>query len=280
MLQCSQKPSVFAVNGELVEFSKVDPSTTLLEFLRLRLLSRVSSLIAVKWVNGFTFYGWMDLKFLNIFFIPMISCMPGGCGACVILLSKYDPMHDKVDDFTLRELEIARMGGFHPIHGRFSGFHASQCGYCIPGMCVSLYSALVNAADKTSGPEPHACKSFAADVDIWDLTPVGEKEKVMKHENITLEELLERPQLVFNSVLLSINIPCWKCTSLFKCCLLNAFLAEVSFCKDSAAGVVVNNRGLAFGTKHSVRANNVEEFLSAKLLDGVFYTRLQLESTV
>ncbi|KAK8481840.1 hypothetical protein V6N12_030595 [Hibiscus sabdariffa] len=202
----------------------------------------------------------------------------------------------------LRELEIARMGGFHPIHGRFSGFHASQCGYCIPGMCVSLYSALVNAADKTSGPEPHACKSFAADVDIWDLTPVGEKEKVMKenifhqillqycfmvdiwtgdrHENITLEELLERPQLVFNSVLLSINIPCWKCTSLFKCCLLNAFLAEVSFCKDSAAGVVVNNRGLAFGTKHSVRANNVEEFLSAKLLDGVFYTRLQLESTV
>ena len=43
--------------------------------------------------------------------------------------------------------------GFHPIHERFSGFHASQCGFCTPGMCMSLFSALVNAK-KTPQPEP------------------------------------------------------------------------------------------------------------------------------
>ena len=88
--------------------------------------------------------------------------------------------------------------GFHPIHERFSGFHASQCGFCTPGMCMSLFSALVNA-EKTPRPEPplgfsnlkvseaekaiagnlcrctgyrpiaDACKSFAADVDMEDL---------------------------------------------------------------------------------------------------------------
>jgi abscisic-aldehyde oxidase len=88
--------------------------------------------------------------------------------------------------------------GFHPIHQRFSGFHASQCGFCTPGMCVSLFGALVKA-EKNDQREPSpgfskltvveaekaisgnlcrctgyrpiadACKSFAADVDIEDL---------------------------------------------------------------------------------------------------------------
>lgn len=89
--------------------------------------------------------------------------------------------------------------GFHPIQQRFSGFHASQCGFCTPGMCVSLYAALVNA-DKTNNraelspgfskltvseaeksiagnlcrctgyrPIVDACKSFATDVDMEDL---------------------------------------------------------------------------------------------------------------
>lgn len=141
--------------------------------------------------------------------------MTGGCGACVVLLSKYDPFLDKVEDFTVSScltLLCSVNGcsittaegignskdGFHPIQERFSGFHASQCGYCTPGMCVSLYSALVNA-DKSDRPEPRpgfskltasdaeksiagnlcrctgyrpivdACKTFATDVDMEDL---------------------------------------------------------------------------------------------------------------
>ncbi|XVF69320.1 hypothetical protein PTKIN_Ptkin11bG0071400 [Pterospermum kingtungense] len=128
---------------------------------------------------------------------------------------KYDPVYDQVEDFTVSScltllcsvngcsITTAEgignsKNGFHPIQERFSGFHASQCGFCTPGMCVSLFGALVNA-DKTNRPERRpgfskltvseaekciagnlcrctgyrpiidACKSFATDVDMEDL---------------------------------------------------------------------------------------------------------------
>uniref|UniRef100_A0A453T579 FAD-binding PCMH-type domain-containing protein n=1 Tax=Aegilops tauschii subsp. strangulata TaxID=200361 RepID=A0A453T579_AEGTS len=79
-----------------------------------------------------------------------------------------------------------------------SGFHASQCGFCTPGMCMSIFTSLANA-DKSKKPQPQkgfskltvseaekafsgnmcrctgyrpivdACKSFASDVDLEDL---------------------------------------------------------------------------------------------------------------
>ncbi|KAI9116810.1 hypothetical protein K1719_012176 [Acacia pycnantha] len=139
----------------------------------------------------------------------------GGCGACLVLISKYDPVHDQVEDFTASScltLLCSIHGcsittseglgnskdGFHPIHERIAGFHATQCGFCTPGMCISIFGALVNA-EKTDRPEPpsgfskataaeaeraicgnlcrctgyrplsDACKSFGADVDLEDL---------------------------------------------------------------------------------------------------------------
>ncbi|KAJ1386404.1 Molybdopterin dehydrogenase, FAD-binding [Sesbania bispinosa] len=178
---------VFAVNGERFELFNVDPSITLLEFLR------------------------THTRFKSV----KLGCGEGGCGACVVLISKYDPVLDKVDDFTASScltLLCSIHGcsittsegignskeGFHPIHERFAGFHASQCGFCTPGMCVSLFGTLVNA-EKTNRPEApsgfskvtvseaekaiagnlcrctgyrpiaDAGKSFAADVDMEDL---------------------------------------------------------------------------------------------------------------
>ncbi|XP_021278309.1 indole-3-acetaldehyde oxidase-like [Herrania umbratica] len=178
---------VFAVNGQRFELSNVDPCTTLIEFLRYQ-----TPFKSVK-----------------------LSCGEGGCGACVVLLSKYDPVLDQVEDFTVSSCltllcsvngcsitTVEGVGnskdGFHAIQERLAGFHASQCGFCTPGMCVSLFSALVSA-DKTNRPEPRhgfskltvaeaekaisgnlcrctgyrpiadACKSFAADVDMEDL---------------------------------------------------------------------------------------------------------------
>ncbi|CAN4120096.1 unnamed protein product [Withania somnifera] len=139
----------------------------------------------------------------------------GGCGACVVLVSKYDPKLEKVEDFSVSScltLLCSLNGcsittseglgntrdGFHSIHKRFAGFHASQCGYCTPGMCMSFFSALINAekgnkqdpplgfskltsseAEKAIAgnlcrctgyrPIADACKTFAADVDIEDL---------------------------------------------------------------------------------------------------------------
>ncbi|KAL4335043.1 hypothetical protein GQ457_07G035940 [Hibiscus cannabinus] len=180
---------VFAINGERFQLSDsdVDPSITLLDFLRSR-----TPFKSVK-----------------------LGCGEGGCGACIVLLSKYDPVLDQVKDssvsscltlvcslngcsITTAEGVGNSKDGFHPIQERFVGFHASQCGFCTPGMCVSVFSALVNA-EKTNRPEPRpgfskltvteaekaiagnlcrctgyrpiadACKSFAADVDMEDL---------------------------------------------------------------------------------------------------------------
>ncbi|KAL6205175.1 hypothetical protein ACLB2K_022437 [Fragaria x ananassa] len=179
---------VFAVNRRRFELPTVDPSTTLLEFLR------------------------SHTPFKSV----KLGCGEGGCGACVVLLSKYDPVLNKVEDFSVNSCltllcSVNRCSittseglgntrdGFHSIHQRFSGFHASQCGFCTPGMCVSLFSALVNAQNTTDRLEPppgfskmtvsqaemaiagnlcrctgyrpiaDACKSFSADVDIEDL---------------------------------------------------------------------------------------------------------------
>ncbi|XP_068650311.1 indole-3-acetaldehyde oxidase-like [Aristolochia californica] len=178
---------VFAVNGERFELEDFDPSTTLLEFLR------------------------TETRYKGV----KLGCGEGGCGACVVLLSKYDPVLDQVEDFNISScitLLISINGcsvttseglgnskdGFHSIHERFSGFFASQCGFCTPGMCMSLFSKLVDS-DKTHRPGSpagfsklkaieaesavsgnlcrctgyrpilDACKSFAHDVDMEDL---------------------------------------------------------------------------------------------------------------
>ncbi|XP_051141856.1 abscisic-aldehyde oxidase-like [Andrographis paniculata] len=178
---------VFEVNGQRFELPEVDPSTTLLHFLR----SQTS------------------------FKSPKLSCAEGGCGACVVVLSKFDPVLNRAENFsvsscltllcTINGCSVTTSeglgnsrDGFHPIHRRFAGFHASQCGFCTPGMCMSLFSA-ISAAESSGGPPPppgfskltvadaekaisgnlcrctgyrpivDACKSFAADVDLEDL---------------------------------------------------------------------------------------------------------------
>ncbi|KAM0951938.1 putative oxidoreductase [Dioscorea sansibarensis] len=178
---------VFAINGERFELSDIDPSTTLLEFLRTETRYKGAKL----------------------------GCGEGGCGACVVLLSTYDPTCRQVKQFSVSSCltlicsihlcsvtTVEGLGnckdGFHAIQKRFAGFHASQCGFCTPGMCMSLCAALANA-DKSQRPEPpngfskitlaeaekaiagnlcrctgyrpiiDVCKSFAADVDLEDL---------------------------------------------------------------------------------------------------------------
>ncbi|CAN7018139.1 unnamed protein product [Brassica oleracea var. botrytis] len=183
----------FAVNGERFKVNSVDPSTTLLDFLRLN-----TPFKSVKLGCG---EGKLSFS-LSLLFSFVVA---GGCGACLVMLSKYDPESDQVKEHSINScltLLCSVNGcsittseglgntkkGFHPIHSRFAGFHASQCGFCTPGMCISLYSALSNSsgggltvseAEKSiagnlcrcTGYRPivDACKSFAADVDIEDL---------------------------------------------------------------------------------------------------------------
>jgi len=183
-----QAAVVLAVNGKRYEAAGVDPSMTLLEYLRTQTP-----------VRG-----------------PKLGCGEGGCGACVVLVSKYDPATDEVTEFSasscltlLHSVDRCSVttsegigntkDGYHPVQQRLSGFHASQCGFCTPGMCMSIFSALVKADKAADRPAPpagfskltsseaekavsgnlcrctgyrpivDACKSFAADVDLEDL---------------------------------------------------------------------------------------------------------------
>uniref|UniRef100_A0ACD5U9F2 Uncharacterized protein n=1 Tax=Avena sativa TaxID=4498 RepID=A0ACD5U9F2_AVESA len=180
---------VFAVNGERFELRDGDdPGATLLEFLRSR------------------------ARFTG----PKLGCGEGGCGACVVLLSTYDAAADEVSHAAAPSCLTLAHGlhhravttteglgnsrdGLHAVHERLAGFHASQCGFCTPGMCMSLAAALAGAEGKGTAPPPRegfsrltsaeaeravagnlcrctgyrpiadACKSFAADVDLEDL---------------------------------------------------------------------------------------------------------------
>ncbi|VAH46287.1 unnamed protein product [Triticum turgidum subsp. durum] len=181
--------AVFAVNGQRFELrGGDDPGATLLDFIRTR------------------------TRFTG----PKLGCGEGGCGACVVLLSTYDAAADQVSHAAVSSCLTLVHGlhhcavttteglgnsrdGLHAVHARFAGFHASQCGFCTPGMCMSLVAALAGAEGKGSGPPPRegfsrltsadaeravvgnlcrctgyrpiadACKSFAADVDLEDL---------------------------------------------------------------------------------------------------------------
>ncbi|TVU39657.1 hypothetical protein EJB05_13088 [Eragrostis curvula] len=180
---------VFALNGRRYEVAAgdVDPSMPLLEFIRTRTPFKGTKL----------------------------GCGEGGCGACVVLVAKYNPTTDEVTEFSASScltllysinfcsvITTEGLGntqdGFHAVQKRMSGFHASQCGFCTPGMCMSIFTTLINA-DKSKRREPRngfskltvsesekafsgnlcrctgyrpivdACKSFASDVDLEDL---------------------------------------------------------------------------------------------------------------
>eukprot|EP01018_Ginkgo_biloba_P006626 Gb_10656 [translate_table: standard] len=178
------KHVVFALNGHKIELSNFDPATRLLDYLRYQTPYKGAKL----------------------------GCGEGGCGACVVLLSKYNPETKKTDEFSisscltlLASVEGCSIttteglgnckDGYHSIHERVAGFHASQCGYCTPGMCMSIYGALRQAekANNNLGdanfsvskaeeaiagnlcrctgyrPLVDVCKSFAGDVDLEDL---------------------------------------------------------------------------------------------------------------
>ncbi|KAL5656997.1 hypothetical protein ACJX0J_030160, partial [Zea mays] len=143
-----------------------------------------------------------------------------GCGACVVLLSAYDAASGAVSHAAASSCltlvhglhhravttteGLGGGGRLHAVHERLAGFHASQCGFCTPGVCMSLAAALAGAeaeAKAKAGRRPappegfarltaaeaewavagnlcrctgyrpiaDACKSFAADVDLEDL---------------------------------------------------------------------------------------------------------------
>uniref|UniRef100_A0A8D1TM58 FAD-binding PCMH-type domain-containing protein n=1 Tax=Sus scrofa TaxID=9823 RepID=A0A8D1TM58_PIG len=92
---------LFYVNGRKVIEKNVNPETMLLPYLRKKLR-----------LTG-TKYG----------------CGGGGCGACTVMISRYNPITKRIE--------------------RIAKCHGTQCGFCTPGMVMSIYTLLRNHPEPT-----------------------------------------------------------------------------------------------------------------------------------
>ncbi|XP_043851338.1 aldehyde oxidase 3-like isoform X1 [Dromiciops gliroides] len=124
---------VFFVNGRKVVEKNADPEVDLLFYLRKRLR-----------LTG-TKYG----------------CGGGGCGACTVMISRYDSSSKKIRHFSVTAclIPICSLYGaavttvegigstktrIHPVQERIAKGHGTQCGFCTPGMVMSIYTLLRN----------------------------------------------------------------------------------------------------------------------------------------
>ncbi|XP_008301642.1 xanthine dehydrogenase/oxidase isoform X1 [Stegastes partitus] len=124
---------VFFVNGKKVVEKEADPEMNLLTFLRRKL-------------------GLTGTK---------LGCAEGGCGACTVMLSRYDPASEQLLHYavnaclapvcSLHLVAVTTVEGIgsvarklHPVQERLARSHGSQCGFCSPGIVMSMYALLRN----------------------------------------------------------------------------------------------------------------------------------------
>ncbi|KAM8904972.1 aldehyde oxidase 6 [Spinachia spinachia] len=128
----------FFINGKKVIENHADPETTLLSYLREK-----------RRLTG-TKYG----------------CGGGGCGACTVMLSRLQPATRTITHYSVNAclLPLCQLHGasvttvegvgstktrLHPVQERIAKAHGSQCGFCTPGMVMSMYTLLRNSPQPT-----------------------------------------------------------------------------------------------------------------------------------
>uniref|UniRef100_A0A3Q3LRE0 Xanthine dehydrogenase/oxidase n=1 Tax=Labrus bergylta TaxID=56723 RepID=A0A3Q3LRE0_9LABR len=90
-----------------------------------------------------------------------LGCAEGGCGACTVMLSRYQThtqqlLHYAVNAClaplcSLHLVAVTTVEGIgsvarelHPVQERIAMAHGSQCGFCTPGIVMSMYALLRN----------------------------------------------------------------------------------------------------------------------------------------
>ncbi|GME41738.1 Xanthine dehydrogenase [Neofusicoccum parvum] len=126
----------FYLNGTRVVLDQADPEVTLLEYLR-----------------GVGLTG------------TKLGCAEGGCGACTVVVSQWNPTTNSiyhasvnaclaplvsVDGKHVVTVEaLGDPGRPHPVQERIAMLNGSQCGFCTPGIVMSLYALLRNNPEPT-----------------------------------------------------------------------------------------------------------------------------------
>lgn len=130
----------FYLNGTKVTIDTADPEITLLEYLR-----------------GIGLTG------------TKLGCAEGGCGACTVVVSQYNPTTKKIYHASVNAclaplvsvdgkhvITVEGIGDVkspHPAQERIAKGNGSQCGFCTPGIVMSLYAILRNSGEE--GPSEH-----------------------------------------------------------------------------------------------------------------------------
>nr|XP_033471973.1 xanthine dehydrogenase/oxidase [Epinephelus lanceolatus] len=90
-----------------------------------------------------------------------LGCAEGGCGACTVMLSRYQAhteqlLHHAINAClaplcSLHLVAVTTVEGIgsvarklHPVQERIARAHGSQCGFCTPGIVMSMYALLRN----------------------------------------------------------------------------------------------------------------------------------------
>lgn len=118
----------FLLDGELHEVVDIDPTTTLLNYLREKLHKT----------------GTKE------------GCAEGDCGACTVVVAELNgeqlqfcsinaciqflPGIDGKALMTVESLKLASNGKLHPVQQALVDCHGSQCGFCTPGFVMSLFT--------------------------------------------------------------------------------------------------------------------------------------------
>ena len=89
------------------------------------------------------------------------GCAEGDCGACTVLVGRrsagglvYEPVNACIRLLASVDLchvvtveHLARDGELHPVQRAMVDFHGSQCGFCTPGIVMSLYGLWMRKPD-------------------------------------------------------------------------------------------------------------------------------------
>lgn len=103
-----------------------------------------------------------------------LGCGEGGCGACTVMVSSYDPLHKKTVHYAINAclaplysvegmhvITVEGIGtqrkGLHPVQESLARSHGSQCGFCTPGFVMSMYALLRSSHQAPSEDQIEEC---------------------------------------------------------------------------------------------------------------------------